>query len=83
MTVLKRPIIMNYIHTTKMQSEKEEFLFVDNHQRMNSDILTIRIFSYVQKLKMTNTYIKETEKDTKKLQITQDGMKKRLSLSNK
>ena len=50
---------------------------------MNSNRFTGRIFKYFRKLKMSNTWINETENDFKKLQITHEDIEERTPLRNK
>ena len=43
-------------------------------QRMNPDRLTGKYFNYFKKLKMSNTWFKETETDIEEFQITQEDI---------
>ena len=50
---------------------------------MNPDRLTGKLFNYFKKLKMSNTWFKETEKDIEELQITQEDIEECLPLKKK
>ena len=50
---------------------------------MKSNRLTGRIFKYIRKLKMTNTWISKMENDIEELQITQEDITERTPLRNK
>ena len=50
---------------------------------MNSNRLTGRIFNYIRKPKITNTWINETENDIEEFQITYEDITERPPLRNK
>lgn len=50
---------------------------------MNPDGLTGKLFNYFKKVKMSNTWFKETEKDIEELQITQEDIEECLPLKKK
>ena len=52
------------------------------NNRMDNDRLTGRIFKYIRKLKMTDTWISETKNDIEELQITQEDITERTPLRN-
>ena len=61
---------------------KRKITFYGHLQRMDSNRLTGRIFKYIRKLKMINTWISETENDIEERQITHD-ITERTPLRNK
>ena len=50
---------------------------------MNRNRFTGRIFKYIRKLNMANTWINETENHIEELQITQEDITERTPLRNK
>ena len=74
-----------YKHIEKITDtiRKRRISFYGHLQRMDSNRLTGRIFKYVRKLKMANTWITETENDIEELQITQEDIIERTPLRNK
>ena len=50
---------------------------------MDSNRLTGRIFKYIRKLKMSNTWINETQIEIEELEITHEDIIQRTPVSNK
>ena len=67
-----------YKHIEKITDSirKRRIAFYGHLQRMDSNRLTGRIFKYIRKLKMANTWINETE-NNEELQITHGDITKR------
>ena len=71
---------MNFINILrKLQTllEKEELVFFGHLQNMNSKRLTERIFKYIIKFKMANTWMSEAEDDIEELQISHENIAER------
>ena len=59
---------------------KIRIAFYGHLQRMKSDRCTGRIFKYIRKLKMVNTWISEMENDIEELHITHEDITERTPL---
>ena len=72
--------ILRKLHTLL---EKRSIDFYGCLQRMNSNRFTGRIFKYLRKLKMANTWISEMENDIKEFQIMQEDITEHTPLRHK
>lgn len=74
-----------YRHIEKITDtiRKRRISFYGHLQRMEPERLTGRLFNYIRKLKMDNTWTKETEKDILELNITPQDIQNRSPLRNK
>ena len=73
---------MNFITIEKIRDSirRKKNCFYGHLKRMNSNKFTGRIFKYIRKLKMANTWIDGTENDIEQLQITHEEITERTPL---
>ena len=71
------PVSYTHLDVYKRQHRKRRITFHGHVQRMNPDRVTEKLFNYFKKLKMSNMWFKEAEKDIEELQIIQEDTEER------